>query len=426
MFIVLFDSSECSPLPEYEVRVVSFDLDNTLWNTSATIDAANDALAQHMNEQLLSSFNIATPSKVRVEKVMGTLFNANKAKYAPVEGDQAKSPVLLTQLRKDAISQVVSESIQQSRNTTDKDFTATIDRFVDHAFDVWTKARHDAISGQLTPSTMYVMEYIQSLTVTKNPNTKVLIGAITDGNSNPQLVPVLSNVFDFYVNAEMVGIGKPSKRIYIHAAKQVFTKYPTLLHDLVAKGTMMSNDIPDDIIEELIGPGWVHIGDDFIKDVVASISLKMRNIWTRELLSLQKVVSPQSDQQKELSQRTVDDLMQEVNEKKVVEMSIGADSYLADTVSSEFATAVVEELRDVVNILQKWQGDASASSMVIRRNMYNNDMKVTTSDNEVMSEILTSAMVSKDIANSNSKFCIACGTKLPIMAKFCSACGEAQ
>ena len=53
-----------------EVRVVTFDLDNTLWNTSACINAANDALAAHLQAQ-----EIVQPK--RVEKVMGELFKAD-------------------------------------------------------------------------------------------------------------------------------------------------------------------------------------------------------------------------------------------------------------------------------------------------------------------------------------------------------------
>ena len=187
---------------------------------------------------------------------------------------------------------------------------------------------------------------------------------------------------------------------------------------------MIDGEISDDQIEEWIGPWWIHIGDDFIKDIVASNSLKMRNIWTRELLrSSQKAVAPPSEQQKQQqSQRSVDELMQLVNEKKVVEMSIGADTYLADTVSSEFATAVVDELRDVVSILQKWQDEIPAPPMTFCQGTYSSDMKV---DN-VMSTMPPPTIVTKDNVNSDTKFCIACGTKLPLSAKFCSACGEAQ
>jgi len=88
-------SSKPSP-----VRVITFDLDNTLWNTGATISAANDAVAQYLNDSHIQQ------SK-RTEVIMGELFQASKAKYCPLDGVDGKSPVLLTQLRKDALAQIL-------------------------------------------------------------------------------------------------------------------------------------------------------------------------------------------------------------------------------------------------------------------------------------------------------------------------------
>ena len=84
------------------VRVVTFDLDNTLWNTGATISAANDALAS-----FLTAHNIVQSQ--RTEIIMGELFNASKASYCPILGEEGNSPVLLTQLRTDALTQILVE-----------------------------------------------------------------------------------------------------------------------------------------------------------------------------------------------------------------------------------------------------------------------------------------------------------------------------
>jgi hypothetical protein len=87
-------------LQHYPVRVITFDLDNTLWKTSATIAAANDALAE-----FLDAHSIVQPK--RIEKIMGELFRASKETYCPIEPESAKAPVLLTQLRKDAVVQIL-------------------------------------------------------------------------------------------------------------------------------------------------------------------------------------------------------------------------------------------------------------------------------------------------------------------------------
>ena len=88
----------------HPVRVVTFDLDNTLWNTGATISAANDVLAKFLDQ-----FSIQQPK--RIEHIMKDLFQQDKAKYAPlldVETETANAhPVLLTQLRKDALLQIL-------------------------------------------------------------------------------------------------------------------------------------------------------------------------------------------------------------------------------------------------------------------------------------------------------------------------------
>lgn len=102
-----------------EVRVITFDLDNTLWDTGATISAANDALADFLDEH-----KIVQPK--RIEQIMGDLFRASKTTYAPLDAESAKAPVLLTQLRKDALLQILVD---------DNDFTPEdAEEFANEAF----------------------------------------------------------------------------------------------------------------------------------------------------------------------------------------------------------------------------------------------------------------------------------------------------
>ena len=169
-----------------EIRVATFDLDNTIWKTGNVIGSANDALANHLDEM-----GIYTPT--RVEKIMGQLFKGNKKKYSPVlvedalkkdidgENDEdginensngkesdglsreervlekIKIPVLLTQLRIDALIEVFS-------NQEDQTFTKDeIQTYANEAFDVWTKARHDAIPFNLAESVFKCLDAIQAL-----------------------------------------------------------------------------------------------------------------------------------------------------------------------------------------------------------------------------------------------------------------------
>ena len=108
------------------IRVVTFDLDNTLWNTGATIGSANDVLAQFLNE------NNIVQSK-RTEDIMGDLFQASKSDYCPLATKEeldtgaVKAPILLTKLRKDALKQILMADNGYSE--------ADAVEFADQAFD---------------------------------------------------------------------------------------------------------------------------------------------------------------------------------------------------------------------------------------------------------------------------------------------------
>ena len=102
----MLNGSQQSSTPPLPIRVVTFDLDNTLWKTGPTIDAANDALAE-----FLTARNIVQSQ--RTEDVMKELFRVNKAAYCPLLDEDAdhdaviKAPVLLTRLRQDALQQIL-------------------------------------------------------------------------------------------------------------------------------------------------------------------------------------------------------------------------------------------------------------------------------------------------------------------------------
>eukprot|EP00978_Attheya_sp_CCMP212_P037592 scaffold178847_cov56-Attheya_sp.AAC.4 len=368
-----------------EVKVVTFDLDNTLWKTSEVISSANDALAIFLDE-----CNATTP--VRVEKIMGELFQQNKARYCPdlILQDAnattaAKSPVLLTQLRKDAIQEVmVRHNDYELQEATD---------FAAKAFDVWTQARHDAIPSHFASSVLSCLEGIRKLQ--RLDGQSVLIGAITDGNSDPRR-----------------------------------------------------------LVEEVVGPWWVHIGDDFIKDIVAAKELKMRTIWCRELVKPKEdmVAAPNSNnEQGSQKQRSVEDLVKEMSNMKVVEMSIGAEDFLLDSMEREFADAVIDEFHHLGTVMAEWhaEGFQVKQSPPAPEPAKDNDisylgLEVVFPDDdadEVQAAIPTvdaptSRVPETAVTESSSpvtpetkadtKFCVFCGAKIPAVAKFCSSCGEKQ
>jgi len=323
-----------------EIRIISFDLDNTVWKTDGCINAANDALASFLTEH-----DIQQPT--RVEVLMKELFQTDKARYSPVLGVNASHATLLTLLRTDAIQKVLEVSNGYS--------TKDAEVFAQRAFDVWSTARHDAIPHNLASNVIECLESLSALTTSEGH--PVLIGAITDGNSDPRRVAILEKYFDFCVNAEQVGVSKPDKRVYLEAVRQVQSK--GLVNNLI--------DATEDNTE--VGPYWVHIGDDFVKDIVAAKDLRMRTIWATQLVQdkqLPLVASANPPPPKTASgdddNNNMKEFMERISEKSIVEMSIGADDYLADSLTAEFVDAVTTQFHHVADVILGWHAEGLSSS----------------------------------------------------------------
>jgi len=335
-----------------EIRVVTFDLDNTIWKTSNVIQTANDALANYID-----SHGIQIPT--RIENIMGQLFKQDKARYCPVLGkdnngndekkslEEAKAPVLLSQLRKDAVKHALLE------NETGLD-EIQAQTFADEAFQVWTDARHKAIPANFAKSVLTCLRGIRALQTSDGQS--IIVGAVTDGNSDPRKVDALAEFFDFCINAESVGVSKPDVRIYNAAIMQVVSK--PQVHDIF--GDLDLNDLSSsiDLVQDRIGPWWVHIGDDFVKDVVAAKDIKMRSIWCRELIN---IPSPPPAPKIQNALGDESNLIKAISENKVLEMTIGSDDFLLDSIQNEFADAIVDNFIDLLSVLQQWQQDSAKS-----------------------------------------------------------------
>lgn len=391
-------------LEKSEVKVVTFDLDNTIWKTSAVINHANDELAKH-----LDVLGIEAP--IRVENVMGLLFKSNKSKYCPLQAkdntmqnlDHIKAPVLLTELRKDAIMEILrNQTIEMDHDLVD---------MTEEAFAVWAKARHAAISSHLASSVEDTLQEIRQLRTSEGE--RVVVGAITDGNSDPRLVDVLADHFDFVVNAESVGVSKPDRRVYDAAVRHVCSN-EELNH--VFDKICCDNF---DLLLDRLGPWWVHVGDDFVKDIIAAKDLKMRCIWSRELVLDKK---PNTDQKTQAtSKRSEDDLRQKIAEGKVTHMIIGAENYLTESILEEFSDAIVDKFSHISKVISSWHFEGIEAKGSKSNEILSHDTKITLTEEQEMIQSNKSTGVRKDI-----KYCMDCGEQLPLKAKFCVNCGIEQ
>jgi hypothetical protein len=97
------------------------------------------------------------------------------------------------------------------------------------------------------------------------------------------------------------------------------------------------------------------VGDDFLKDVVAAKNMKMRSIWAVGLVR-EKLFA-----QTDIQEPTMDvgEFMKKVSSQAVVSLGIGADDYLASSLTGEFVDAVAENFSDIAKILLDWHGECN-------------------------------------------------------------------
>lgn len=221
---------------------------------------------------------------------------------------------------------------------------------------MWFAARHDSIPANLAPSVVPALTRLRAL------SPPLLIGAITNGNGNPAHVPSLAPFFDFCVNSEGVGISKPAPEIYRAAHERI-----------LAAGEPGGEG-------GAIGPWWVHVGDDLVKDCVASKELGCRTVLTREFALMKEEKERREGGKKGDTfdvhigagkpsvfgaDATTKELQPPMDEAarlarlldagSDLRMQIGADDYLAASMRDEFCDHVCDTFENVVDIVEQWR-----------------------------------------------------------------------
>jgi FMN phosphatase YigB (HAD superfamily) len=246
---------------------------------------------------------------------------------------------------------ILEANSQQERLTS-----SPIDLDVDMAFEVWMEARCRSISNNFAPSAVTILQHLKS-DLGSSTNKSVYLCAITDGNSNPDRVPELTSIFDFVIRAEDVGVSKPDRRMFKAAVAALMFKLGQegksiedfflgeKVENNIATGTYVKldsdatslswKDLEEDAVDafaDSVGPWWVHVGDDFFKDVVASKEFRMRTIWSRELIGGSKNSSA----------------------------NIGSSDFLAETLQDEFCDAILDQFSDLSGLLINWNEEGKS------------------------------------------------------------------
>ncbi len=159
----------------------------------------------------------------------------------------------------------------------------------------------------------------------------------------------------------------------------------------------------------------------------------MRTVWSRELIGGSGISTDGNDSSNdsikgnsvvEIRQRSVSDLVNDIAKSGdgILKMSIGPSEFLSQSIHSEFSDAILDRFSDLNDLLLRWQRECTISQF----NTNNNVGEELVSEVETARDGSTERMQQVDDLRRDHKFCIKCGGKLPVAAKFCSSCGEKQ
>lgn len=286
------------------------------------------------------------------------------------------------------------------------------------AFQAWHDARHD-VDDLFLPGALELLQALKS--------KGLRLCAVTNGNCDINQIAAFEGVFEFCINAEKVGARKRTGRPYAAALKKAG-------------------------VAEDVGGRWVHIGDDFTEDIVAAKNdFKLRTIWFNTAERKAKVEQEEREKGRQasaaaaaaaaasakedssggkddggsapppglgsLAAMALDTKDRFFKDKGALHINtMDTDDYLTHFIVKEFADAEVETLQEIAHVIEGW--------LQQHREVAGQQLSSASTAAAVADASPVEKPASK--AAGDTKFCIACGEKIPKRAKFCSSCGESQ
>jgi FMN phosphatase YigB (HAD superfamily) len=304
---------------------LSFDLDDTLFPISVTVNDANARQINHMNELFASMGIPNSSSSISIPDFLRTARDIRRDL-------QHQQPVTYTALRKMAIRRELESRLGSSV------VHDNIEQVVDDIFDVWLQERHAAAERYLFADAVRSLESLRA----RYPD--VCIAAITNGRGNPlhMTASTLAEHFDFCVSGEDDDVfpnRKPHRGIYEVALERYQQLYP---HHQYSSNNNTNNN------RSTI---WCHVGDCLVNDVGASAACGAYAVWycpddqnalesKTAALRLQRG-SSNNNNNKEPSWSTAT----ESDMKQRKQLAIGAEEKVATRISS------LSELEGAIEVL---------------------------------------------------------------------------
>jgi FMN hydrolase / 5-amino-6-(5-phospho-D-ribitylamino)uracil phosphatase len=199
-----------------EIKLLTFDLDNTLWNVEVVIRRAEARMRTWLHDRV-PEYGTRIPAEAVLD-----LRDAVLQEHPELRHD-------LSRLREEIIFRAISHCGYQDREAR---------RLAREAFTIFLDARHEV---EFFEGALETLEYL---------SRHYVLGAITNGNADFARLK-LDRYFRFGYSAASVGIGKPAPRIFQAA----------LAHAGISAGDA------------------VHIGDHLRDDIEGASGVGMHTIW---------------------------------------------------------------------------------------------------------------------------------------------------
>lgn len=248
-------SSTEQPETSFGSLLLTFDLDDTLFPIQQVVDAANDAQIKAMHSLGYTERTSMEQCMIQTRAIRQTL----------------TAPITYTDLRKGAIRAELERLQEAHKPNDDNSSSMSLQEQVDHCFDDWLQARHDAAEDHLFPETIPALKDIQAHF--SSSFDSVCLGGITNGRGNPlDMTSTLAPYFMFCVSGEDDDVF-PHRKPHVEIYEAALERWRSL--------DIHSDDNTDGLPSKRPDL-WVHVGDCLANDVGASHEAGARAIWVAQ------------------------------------------------------------------------------------------------------------------------------------------------
>ena len=192
------------------IRLITFDLDDTLWDVRPALEAAEDAQWSYLNARY-PSFALAATPREELSRLRQVLL--------------AERPELIHRIS--LFRQAFIEQLLRHHGVPDEEAVSA----ASEAFAAFISRRHD------------VTLYPNAHSVLATLGGQFQLGALTNGNADVRQTPI-GSYFDYAWRAEEFGISKPDPALFRKAFEQAGVSADQVIH----VGDCHNNDVSGAIL----------------------------------------------------------------------------------------------------------------------------------------------------------------------------------